>query len=120
MALELDKTDVFYAISHPLRRAILESLVEEPRPAMYLSSMWNVSKAGLSQHLRVLEVSGLVVHYKVGRQRFYELQEKPLYAVYQWSHQFEKFWQEKLENLGEYLQKTHSNTNQQNTEEQEN
>ena len=107
MALEIDRNDPFYAIAHPLRRAILESLLEQAQPAMYLADKYDISKPGISQHLKVLKEAGLVSEEKVGRTRFYMVEQEPLKDVHDWISKFEKFWNEKLNNLGAYLKKKH-------------
>jgi len=60
--------------------------------------------SAVSQHLRVLRLSGLVIDERRGRERVYRLNPDPLNEVHEWvTHNVERFWQRKLAALGEKL-----------------
>ena len=59
----------------------------------------------ISQHLHVLCEADLVKQRRAGRQRLYQLNPEPLKQVSDWVSDYEQFWQEKLNALGEYLEK---------------
>jgi len=97
--------DVFAAISAPTRRAILSQLAEKEMPVLALAESFEMTLPAVSQHLAILREAGLVKVHKAGRQRIYRLSPEPLKAVSDWVSTYEKFWNEKLAALGEYLEK---------------
>lgn len=95
----------FRAVSHPTRRAVLDLLAEGERPVNDLVGRFDMTQPGMSQHLRVLQQAGLVTCRQQGRERFYRLSADPLKSVSDWVGQYERFWKDKLKNLGEFLDK---------------
>jgi DNA-binding transcriptional ArsR family regulator len=65
--------------------------------------------AAISQHLRILEDAELVSARREGRYRFYRLQPKPLSEVLRWSNEFAAFFDQRLDALGEHLDRKHGN-----------
>jgi DNA-binding transcriptional ArsR family regulator len=55
------------------RRTIVARLRRGPLPVGELANGFPISRAAISQHLRVLEKAKLVVARPVGNRRFYEL-----------------------------------------------
>ena len=105
MPLQAD-SDVFAAIANPGRRAILDRLRRGEQPVMALAEPFNMTLPAVSQQLRILRRAGLVAERRVGRQRVYRLNPEPLKEVRDWMHHYEKFWTQKLQGLGEYLDRT--------------
>lgn len=97
-------TDIFNAIADPTRRALLDKLREGEQPVKQLAEPFNMSLPAISQHLQILCEAGLVEVRKAGRQRLYRLNPEPLKEVSDWIINYEKFWQEKLDALGKYLE----------------
>jgi len=97
---------VFRAVSDPTRRGILELLRESERSASELALPFDMTKAAVSQHLRMLREADLVRVRKEGRQRIYRLNPIPLQVLYDWAAHFEDFWNEGLSSLGAYLDRT--------------
>ncbi|MBD2775223.1 ArsR/SmtB family transcription factor [Iningainema tapete] len=102
--------DVFAAIADPTRRAILDRLRTGEQPVKQLAEPFAMSLPAISQHLQVLCEAGLVKIRKSGRQRLYSLNPEPLKLVSDWIGDYEQFWQEKLEALGNYLEDSCSET----------
>src|SRR6516164_9853823 len=96
-------TDVFYAIADPTRRRLLDLLTTEARPMGELARRFRVSVSAVSQHLRLLRQADLVLVQRVGRERWYRLNAKPLERVAGWVAIYERFWHQKLDALGEHL-----------------
>jgi DNA-binding transcriptional ArsR family regulator len=63
--------------------------------------------AAISQHLKVLEEADLVSVRRDGRQRFYKLEPKPLRGVVSWIDEFAGYFGERLDALGDYLDRKH-------------
>lgn len=96
-------TDVFVAIASPVRRALLDALVEGPAPVRDLAADFSISRPAISQHLRVLKTAELVTEERVGREHRYRLNPAPLREVRAWTVHYERFWQERLAALRDVL-----------------
>jgi DNA-binding transcriptional ArsR family regulator len=98
--------DVFFAIADQTRRALLRRLAEEgEKPVTELMKPFRMSQPAVSKHLRCLRQAGLVRRRREGRHRFYSLNAGRLRQVHDWVTYFERYWDEKLDALGEYLAK---------------
>jgi DNA-binding transcriptional ArsR family regulator len=103
----VQENDVFHAIAHPARRAILLTLKDGERAASEVAEPFRMTFAAVSQHLRVLEEANLVSARRDGRQRLYRLRPTPLRDVASWIDEFAVFFDERLDALGEYLDRKH-------------
>jgi DNA-binding transcriptional ArsR family regulator len=81
------------ALGDPTRRLVFELLKSGPRSVGELAAQLPVSRPAVSQHLRVLESAGLVVHAKDGTRRLYEVDRNGVYALRNW---VDGFWDEAL------------------------
>ena len=61
------------ALGDPTRRAIFERLVGQPRSVRELADVLPISRPAVSQHLKVLKQSGLVVDRAQGTRRIYRV-----------------------------------------------
>lgn len=104
MSLRSASANVFQAIADPTRRSLLDQLRQGEQPVKQLAEPFDMSLPAISQHLSVLCEAGLVTQRKVGRQRFYQLSPEPLKEVADWIADYEIFWQNKLDALGDYLE----------------
>jgi DNA-binding transcriptional ArsR family regulator len=96
-------TAAFRAISHPIRRDILETLARGERTVGDLVRRFDVTQPAVSQHLEILREAGLVSARAAGRRRVYALDPAPLREVFDWAARFETFWSERLDRLGDVL-----------------
>ncbi len=103
----IQESDVFHAIAHPARRAILLSLKDGEHAASELAEPFRMSFPAVSQHLRILEEAELVTVRRRGRRRLYQLHPKPLRAVTTWLDEFAAFFSQRLDALGRYLDQKH-------------
>ncbi len=101
------ENDVFHAIAHPARRAILVTLKRGERAAGDLAVPFDMTFAAISQHLRVLEEAKLVTVRRDGRHRFYRLHPRPLREVASWVDEFAAYFGRRLDALGDYLDAKH-------------
>jgi DNA-binding transcriptional ArsR family regulator len=99
---ELD--EVFRALAHPTRRAILEQLASGPKSVSELAEPHDVSLAAVSKHLHVLVDAGLVEIEKDGRVRRCHLDAVPLSAAFGWLTQYRVFWEDRLAALAKLLE----------------
>lgn len=99
-----NRTDrVFYAVSDPIRRKLLDELSDSEQTVDTLARPFKVSRPAISQHLGILRDAGLVKARRDGRHRYYRLRADGLRYVYDWVAQYERFWQKKLMALGRFL-----------------
>ncbi len=98
------ESDIYSAIADPTRRAMLFRLAEEgEKNVSELLEPFAISQPAVSKHLRILREAGLVTSRKEGRLRLYGIEAGRLRRVYDWVAHFEKYWDEKLDALGDYL-----------------
>jgi DNA-binding transcriptional ArsR family regulator len=97
--------DVFYAIADPTRRGLLDLLSANEESVNSLAGRFAMSRPAISQHLGVLLATKLVRARRVGRERRYRLNPRPLEEIHAWVAHYEKFWRRKLAALGEHLRK---------------
>ena len=97
--------DVFTAIAHPVRRQLLDMLTDKEHSVNELAEPFapHMSRPAISQHLRILLDTGLVSEARQGRERRYRLHAERLYEVQQWLTTYQRFWQNRLDALGDYL-----------------
>ena len=81
------------ALGDPTRRQVFELLRGGPRSVGELAGELPVSRPAVSQHLRVLEDAGLVVHTKAGTKHLYELDASGVGTLRDW---VDGFWTEAL------------------------
>lgn len=97
------RADVFRAVSDPTRRAILDRLRGGARRTTELNAGLRMSQPAISQHLKVLRQAGLVTFDRRGREHWYRLQPDALREVYDWVEHYRRFWDDKLDELGDLL-----------------
>jgi DNA-binding transcriptional ArsR family regulator len=74
-ALRRFKADIFQALAHPTRIAILESLGDGELSAGALIEKLGIEQANVSQHLSVLRAKQIVSNRKAGNQVFYSVRD---------------------------------------------
>ncbi|HRI87802.1 MAG TPA: metalloregulator ArsR/SmtB family transcription factor [Candidatus Hydrogenedentes bacterium] len=100
-ALAMDR--VFRALADPTRRGVLARLSESPASVSELAAPYDMALPSFVQHLRVLEVSGLVQSRKVGRIRTYRLVPKRMKLAEDWLTRQRSLWERRLDQLDAYL-----------------
>ena len=80
-ALKSFKAQVFQALAHPTRIAVVEALRDGEMSAGALQAHLQVEQANLSQHLAVLRARQIVVSRKAGNQVYYTLRDPVLIQV---------------------------------------
>ncbi len=73
-----DRTVALGPLSDPVRRAMVERLAERPCSVGRLASGFPISRAAISQHLKVLLNAGLVDYRKRGALNVYSVNPEPL------------------------------------------
>jgi len=98
-------TKILKAIADPTRREVFHALVlaATALPITQISNQFDISRQGVTKHIRVLEDAGLVRINTKGRERYCYAETKPLKEVNQWLKFYEQFWDDSLGNLSSYL-----------------
>ncbi len=90
-------TDVLSAISHPTRRAIIQQLANGPARFLDIAEPFDLALNAVTKHLKFLERAGLIERERRGREVFISLRPEALRLVADWVHEYERFWNEKLD-----------------------
>jgi ArsR family transcriptional regulator len=80
-ALRTYKANIFRALSHPTRIAILEVLRDHELSARTIQEKLGIEQANLSQHLAILRSHQILVNRKDGNQVFYSIRNPVLVQV---------------------------------------
>jgi DNA-binding transcriptional ArsR family regulator len=102
-------TDVLSAISHPTRRAIIKRLAGGPARFLEIAEPFDVALNAITKHLKLLERAGLIEREKKGREVFISLRPAALRLVADWVHEYERFWNEKLDEFQGYFKQQRRN-----------
>lgn len=98
-------TRLFKAIADPTRRDIFHALIitTSALSISQISNQFEISRQGVTKHIKTLEDAGLVNIDSKGRERFCYANAKPLKEMNKWLQFYEQFWTDSLDNLGDYL-----------------
>src|SRR5437762_12472463 len=102
VALDLDA--IFAALSHPIRRAMLERLAGGDATVSELARPHGVSLPAISRHLRVLAGAGLLKEGPDGRVRRCQIDAAPLSAAFGWLTRYRVPWDDRFARLAEPLE----------------
>jgi DNA-binding transcriptional ArsR family regulator len=97
---------VFFALSDPVRRAILERLGEEALLVSELAAPFDISLQAVSRHIHVLVRAGLVRQERTGRISRCSLVAGPIFTAAVWINRYSKYWQEQFDLLAAALART--------------
>jgi DNA-binding transcriptional ArsR family regulator len=93
----------FRALSHPIRRGIVERLAIGPATVGDATSGFGVSKPAISKHVRVLEETGVVSRTVEGRTHRLTLQPDALSEAADWMDRQRALWARMFDVVDEYL-----------------
>jgi len=97
------RRDVFQAIADPTRREILNMIAHESLNVNSVAGHFDVSRAAIYKHMKILTECGLLVVTQQGRERYCEAKLDRLSEVSDWIEQYRKFWEDRLDALDSYL-----------------
>ena len=96
---------VFGALADPTRRRILTRLASGEASVTELTKPFGISQPAISKHLKVLERAGLVARGRDAQRRPSRLKAESLDDVSKWVEGLRRTWEERLDQLDDYLQK---------------
>ncbi len=99
-----DMDAVFGALADPTRRAILTRLSQGDATVNELAEPHDMSLAAVSRHVHVLADVGLMSRIREGKNIRCQLNAAPLREATSWLTGYQRFWDQKLDALGEFLE----------------
>jgi DNA-binding transcriptional ArsR family regulator len=95
--------DPFRALSHPIRRGIVERLAAGPATVGAATAGFGVSKPAITKHLKVLEESGVVTREVEGRTHRLSLDTATLDEAADWMDHQRALWGRLFDVVDDYL-----------------
>lgn len=105
---DADLDRVFFALSDPVRRQILERLQQGDLLVSQLAEPFHISLQAVSRHIKVLVHAGLVAQERSGRISRCRLDTGPLYEAAIWLNRYTQYWQEQFDSLAKWLRENPS------------
>lgn len=98
---------LFKALSDSSRMKIFHSLVvvSTALSISQITTDFEMSRQGVTKHIKILEKADLVQITTKGRERYCTANPESLKALKSWLSFYESFWDTSLGNLGRYLDK---------------
>src|SRR5580698_1311252 len=101
---DADRLDaVFFALSDPVRRAILERLDGQALLVSELAEPFDISLQAVSRHIQVLVRAGLVTQQRSGRVSRCRLDAAPILQASLWLNRYSRYWQAQFDTLAMWL-----------------
>lgn len=95
--------DVFFALSSPIRRKVLEQLAAGPATVSELAAPFDMKLPSFVQHLSVLEQGRLVKSKKRGRVRTYEIAPQRFKVAEDWLAGRRQQWESRFDRFDAYV-----------------
>ena len=96
-------SNILTALSHPTRRAIIGQLAKGPARFLDIAKPFDTALNAVTKHLKMLERAGLIERRKQGREVIISFRGEPLREVGGWVHEYERFWNEHLDQFEQYF-----------------
>lgn len=88
MSTQFQLNAVFASLSDTTRRRILKLLLEQDMTVTAIAEGFEISLAGISKHLQILEKSKLISSKWIGRQRYCRINLEGLQPAFSWLQEF--------------------------------
>ena len=98
---------IFYALSDPTRREILEVLSKGESQVGELAQRFDLSLPAVSKHLKVLERGDLIerhAHETDGRAQVLILKARELDKATHWIEKHRQYWNDRIDELEKFLE----------------
>jgi DNA-binding transcriptional ArsR family regulator len=109
--MKLNYTDPFQAIADVSRREILHLLSKNDLTINSLAENFEMSRPAVSKHIKILYQAGFISIKDSGRERICALKKDGFKDMQSWINFFDKFWNSKLDALGDFLSKSKNKLN---------
>ena len=95
---------LFTGLADPTRLRIIELLADyEELPAGQIAEYFEMTRAGVSRHLRSLEDAGFVTVRLDAQRRMYRLNPEPFAEIDRWLGRYRQFWGSKFDSLRKHV-----------------
>ncbi len=95
--------DAFFALSHPVRRKILERISGADMSVAEVSAPLNETPSQMTKHIHILERAGMLSRHKIGRTHLLHIEPRPLQEIMDWVSRYQVFWNNNIDGLEDYL-----------------
>ena len=96
---------IFAALADPTRRAIVARLATGEATVLELAAPFEISLPAIARHLKVLARAGLISRGRDAQRRPCQLRAAALDEITRWTQHTREAWNERFDQLGEYLKK---------------
>ena len=97
--------DTFQVVADPSRRHMLQLLSQNSLTINSLAENFDMSRPAVSKHIKILHAAGFISIEDIGRERHCALKQDGFKELQEWMNYFDKFWNSKLRNLENLLNK---------------
>jgi len=97
------RRDVFQGIADPTRRAIIGLIALQAMTPNALAEHFNITRQGVSNHIRILTECELLKQEQRGREIYYTLEIKKMQEIDLWIQQYRKIWETQFNQLDNVL-----------------
>ena len=98
------RRDVFQGIADPTRREILNMVASRPLNVNAVVENFDVSRAAIYKHMKILIECGLIDMKQQGRERICTARLQQLNEVSGWIEQYRSQWEARFDALEVYLE----------------
>lgn len=97
--------DAFYALADPRRRMIIGLLAQNGQlTAGEISNRFDITAQAISQHLRILRESGLLLMSKSAQRHIYQINSASVHELELWASETTKLWNSRFDELDKVLE----------------
>jgi DNA-binding transcriptional ArsR family regulator len=96
--------DAFQTLADPVRRNIVELLLDGEQAVNDLVGRLDIHQSGVSRHLRILGEAGFVQMRPDGARRLYSLCPAPFQEIDAWVGRYRKLWEGRLDRFAAALE----------------
>lgn len=97
------RRDVFQGIADPTRRAIIGLIALQAMTPNALADHFNMSRQGVSNHIKILTECELVKQECKGREIYYSLKIEKMKEIDKWIAQYRVMWEKSFNQLDDLL-----------------
>ncbi|MUK87822.1 metalloregulator ArsR/SmtB family transcription factor [Ornithinibacillus sp. L9] len=97
--------NIFHALADSTRREMVQMMAQKERTVSELAKPFDMSLAGISKHIKVLERANLMERSVKGRTHICRLNTESLAQATEWLRFYEKFWSDRFDLLESELLK---------------
>jgi DNA-binding transcriptional ArsR family regulator len=104
--MNIPQLDHFQVVADPSRREMLYLLSKNSLSINSLAGNFEMSRPAVSKHIKILHTAGFISIEEKGRERFCILKQEGFKELQEWLNYYNKFWNDKVNNLKQLLNKT--------------